>query len=276
MTRSPKATGLKKRQPLVTAVEKRTTKKARPAEKKIPSYKGLLKQVVALIESGRTAASRVVNQAITTTYWLVGKRIVEHEQKGAHRAEYGEAILRGLAEELTRRYHRGFSKRNLEQMRLFYLMYPIAQTLSAQFEDEKEWPVFPLPWSHYVRLLSVSNSEARAYYEDEAIRGGWSVRQLDRQISTLAYQRMKGKSNRSPGEKASADELIRDPFMLEFLGLKDEYSESERNRSSWSYSNSFWSWGMNSLSSDANNACGSAMSGTGLTYCFSIAGCAAW
>jgi predicted nuclease of restriction endonuclease-like (RecB) superfamily len=222
-----KGTGLKKRPPLVTALEKRATNTARSAAKKIPSYKGLLKEGVALIESGLTTASRVVNQAITTRYWLMGKRIVEQEQKGAHRAEYGEAILRGLAEELTRRSHRGFSKRNLEQMRLFYLMYPIAQTVSAQFEDEQDWPVLPLPWSHYVRLLSVSNTEARAYYEEEAIRGGWSVRQLDRQISTLAYQRLKGKSKRLPGEKASADEMIRDPFMLEFLGLKDEYSEGE-------------------------------------------------
>jgi predicted nuclease of restriction endonuclease-like (RecB) superfamily len=100
----------------------------------------------------------------------------------------------------------------------------IAQTPSAQF---KAWPAFRLPWSHYVRLLSVSDTAAREFYEREALHGGWSVRQLDRQIASLAYQRTGGK--RALTQSAEADDPnahIRDPFILEFLNLKDEYSES--------------------------------------------------
>ena len=101
----------------------------------------------------------------------------------------------------------------------------ISQTLSAKSEL---WPHFRLPWSHYVRLLSVANDEARAYYEREALQGGWSVRQLDRQIATLAYQRTRGSRALSAKDEAlPPDAHIRDPFILEFLNLKDEYSETD-------------------------------------------------
>ncbi|NJO12461.1 MAG: DUF1016 domain-containing protein [Gammaproteobacteria bacterium] len=122
---------------------------------------------------------------MTTTYWQVGRRIVEFEQAGHARAEYGERTLSRLASELTALHGQGFSVRNLQDMRLFYLGWPIQQTVSAK----SELPRFPLPWSAYVRLLSVQNAAARAFYEAEALRGGWSVRQLDRQISTRFYER---------------------------------------------------------------------------------------
>jgi predicted nuclease of restriction endonuclease-like (RecB) superfamily len=123
-------------------------------------------------------------------------------------------------------------------MRFFYLSWPnpqtvsaessptsIAQTVSAQFTS---WPAFRLPWSHYVRLLSVSDTEACEFYEREALQGGWSVRQLDRQIASLAYQRTGGKrALKQSVEALDPNAHIRDPFILEFLNLKDEYSESD-------------------------------------------------
>ena len=190
-----------------------------------------------------------MNSIITTTYYEIGRRIVEHEQGGTRKPEYGERLLDRLAEDLTVRLGRGFSRRNVFQMRQFYLAYrekvqmasaqsvlqggPLAQpekvqTLSAQF---------PLPWSHYVRLLSVEDPEARELYATEALRGGWSYRQLDRQIATLFYERTHRIRRKklqvaervpAPGDTLTVpDQEIKDPFVLEFLGLKDEYSESE-------------------------------------------------
>ena len=132
-------------------------------------YSELLSGVVSLIEEARLAAVRSVNVVLTSTYWLVGQRIVEHEQSGSARAGYGEALLKQLAQDLTARLGRGFSERNIEQMRLFYLGWPNPQSLSAKSGVR---PGFPLPWSHYVRLLSVVDPNAREYYEREALLGG--------------------------------------------------------------------------------------------------------
>jgi predicted nuclease of restriction endonuclease-like (RecB) superfamily len=214
------------------------------------SYRELLRGVVTLIEQGRISSVRSVNTVLTSTYWLVGRRIVEHEQSGAERAAYGETLLKLLAHDLTAELGRGFSERNLEQMRLFYLGWSISQTVSAKFvpppisqtvsaksalptirqtpSAESVSPNFPLPWSHYVRLLTVADSNARKYYEDEALLGGWSVRQLDRQIASLAYQRTHGaRSKAAKDDVLPADAHVRDPFVLEFLNLKDEYSETD-------------------------------------------------
>jgi len=188
-------------------------------------YRELLTGVVSLIEQARLAAVRSVNVVLTSTYWLVGQRIVEHEQSGSERAAYGQTLLRRLAQDLTAELGRGFSERNLEQMRLFYVGWPNPQTVSA---ESALWPLFPLPWSHYVRLLSVADRKAREYYEFEALQGGWSVRQLDRQIASIAYQRTRsGRSVPAKDETISDDAHVRDPFVLEFLNLKDEYSETE-------------------------------------------------
>ena len=147
-----------------------------------PSYTALVQTLVALVEQARVGAVRSVNVFLTSTYWLIGQRIVEHEQSGAARAGYGQELLKRLSRDLKRRLGRGFSERNLEQMRLFYLNWPdpptgsataggdsISQTLSAK---SSRAPQFPLPWSHYLRLLSVSDPEARRFYEREALQGG--------------------------------------------------------------------------------------------------------
>lgn len=161
---------------------------------KAPVYDALLDGVVSLLEIARRTAARSVNSVLTIAYGEIGRRIVEHEQKGEARAEYGELLLDRLAADLSQRFGRGLSRSNVFQMRQFYLAYQgkiqtvsgksggraIIQTVSGQFDGGP----LPLSWSHYARLLSVTDEVARAFYEQEAIRGGWSVRQLDRQIST--------------------------------------------------------------------------------------------
>jgi hypothetical protein len=161
---------------------------------------------------------------------------VEREQRGAHRAEYGAAVLEHLAEHLTARCGRGFSRRNLDDMRRFYLTWPIRRTLSAksirQTASAKSVPpTLPLPWSHYVRLLSVQNHLARSFYEAEALRGGWTIRQLTRQIESQFYERTALSKNkvamlskgarRRASDAVTAEEELKDPLVLEFLGALD-------------------------------------------------------
>ena len=198
--------------------------------KRVPTglYGDFVEDLSGLLESARLAAARSVNTVMTATYWEVGRRIVEYEQGGKDRAEYGTELLNRLSHDLTRQFGRGFSLRNLQQIRGFYVTYAaagISQTVSAKFSQR-----FPLPWSHYVRLLRLDNPLARQFYEAEALRGGWTVRQLQRQIDSQYYERTALSKNKeatlsrpappdSPPTRA-ADE-IRDPLVLEFLGLKD-------------------------------------------------------
>ncbi len=193
---------------------------------------------------------------MTATYWEIGRLIIEFEQRGKSQADYGTRLLKRLGTDLTNRFGRGFSWRNLYQMRGFYLAYRgilqapsansaavgtshILQTVSANSElaPDTLLQYFRLPWSHYVLLLKVDKPEARVFYEAEALRNGWSVRQLDRQVSTLFYERTLASRKKArmleKGAVAKRDETlmpeeeIKDPFVLEFLGLKDEYSESD-------------------------------------------------
>ena len=191
------------------------------------AYAALFGDVSQLLETARHTAARAVNAILTQTYWEIGRRLVEVEEQNSSQANYGQVLVEKLAKDLTAQFGRGFSRRNVFQMRAFYLAYRAkVQTLSAQS--------FPLPWSHYVRLLSVENLDARAFYESEALREGWSVRQLDRQISTLFYERLAHSKDKAamldktaPSGQLTALEAIKDPLVLEFLGFKDEYSESD-------------------------------------------------
>ncbi len=213
------------------------------------SYSSLFSNISTLLNEARTAAVKSVNNILTATYWEIGRRIVEFEQKGNPSAEYGEQIMEQLGRDLTKEFGRGFSQRNLFHMRLFYLSYPKKlQTASAilsrsPLQKEKlqtvsaKFNIFPLSWSHYVRLITVTTQDARTFYEKEAIRGGWSTRQLDRQISTQFYERALLSKNKAAllkkGEQPKKEDLItpeeaiKDPTILEFLNLKDEYSESD-------------------------------------------------
>lgn len=168
----------------------------------------------------------------------MGRRIVESEQKGKKRAEYGKELMVQLGTDLTKRFGRGFSWRNIFQMRSFYLAYPaILQTVSAKSNLSEIAKQFPLPWLHYVKLLGVKSDEARAFYEAEVLRGGWTVRQLDRQINSLFYERTALSRNKAarltkgakpkPEDAVTPEEEIKDPLVLEFLGLNDRFSEHE-------------------------------------------------
>jgi predicted nuclease of restriction endonuclease-like (RecB) superfamily len=204
-------------------------------------YGKIRNDIVGLLQAARAASARSVNALMTATYWEIGRRIVEFEQEGQERAEYGEGIIKQLAEDLEPRFGRGFGWRNLTQMRAFFLVWPaskILQTPSAKSVPLPELAQkFPLPWSAYVRLLSVRNPEARAFYETEALRSGWSIRQLDRQIGSQFYERIALSRNKAAmiekadisesSDTVTPEEAIKDPFVLEFLDLKDEYSETD-------------------------------------------------
>lgn len=254
-------------------------------------YDALVGGIAQLLEEARRTSARAANALMTATYWEIGRRIVEYEQGGKARAEYGEALLERLSTDLTSRFGRGFSVRNVWQMKAFYLAWRNPQIPSAESENWRilqtvsavspaahgleisatpsrqslaeeirqtpsgnsdaamlqtvsaisaQPPVaarFPLPWSAYVRLLAVKNDHARRFYETEALRGGWSVRQLDRQIESQFYERTALSRNKAallakgararPEDALSAEEEVKDPYVLEFLGLRDEYSETD-------------------------------------------------
>jgi len=228
-----------------------------PIESATPTgYSLIHKGIVELLDAARHAAARSVNALMTASYWEIGRRIVEAEQQGKRRAGYGEQLIERLSADLTAQFGRGFSMRNLEGMRGFFLAYPrpqIPQTVSAESGERQSLQIpeavaknftlselaqaFPLPWSAYVRLLSVKDVHARQFYETEALRGGWSVRQLDRQIGSQFYERTALSRNKAamltkgavskPEDAVTPDDAIKDPYVLEFLDLKDEYSESE-------------------------------------------------
>jgi hypothetical protein len=154
-------------------------------------YAADLAGVTQLLESARHAAARSVNAVMTSSYWEVGRRIVESEQGGKRRVDYGARLVERLSVDLTRRFGRGFGVVNLTQMRKFYQLWAGPEIVQTPSEESPSpggraaLPrTFPLSWSHYVRLMSLGNPEARAFYETESLRGGWSVRQLDRQIGT--------------------------------------------------------------------------------------------
>ncbi|WP_186229751.1 PDDEXK nuclease domain-containing protein [Burkholderia gladioli] len=236
------------------------TRKARAAARKpaaLPSgYAGIHGGIVELLNGARRAAARSVNALMTASYWEIGRRIVEAEQKGKRRAGYGEQLMARLSTDLTARFGRGFSPDNLENMRRFFLTYPAAaipetpsrksgkgpraeksETASRKFHLSELAQVFALPWSAYVRLLSVKDDHARHFYEVEALRSGWSVRQLDRQIGSQFYERTALSKDKAamlvkaavakPEDVVVPGDAIKDPYVLEFLDLKDEYSESD-------------------------------------------------
>lgn len=214
-----------------------------------PLYDVMQRDLVALVESARHAVARRVNSLMSATYWEIGRRLIETEQQGSERAGYGEALIERLALDLTASLGRGFSTTNLRQMRAFHLAWPtnsIRQTLSGELPGRvaldperlaRLADAFPLPWSAYVALLGVRSESARAFYETEALRNGWSVRQLKRQIDSQFFERTTLSRDKAAmfndantpvrGDTMSAQEAIKDPFVLEFLDLKDTYSESE-------------------------------------------------
>lgn len=223
----------------------------------LPS-KELLQNISDLLENARKKVAVAVNQAMVLTYFEIGRMIVEDEQKGENRAEYGKALLKDLAVHLTKKFGKGFSQRNLEQMRQFYLSYKIAQTpsaqlnisfdtipqtLSAESENLKLETAktsdnnFNLSWSHYLKLMRIKDLNERKFYEIESFKNNWSLRELQRQYDSALYSRLALSKNKEEilrlAEKGQVFEkpkdVIKDPYILEFLGLQEKpnYSESD-------------------------------------------------
>jgi len=171
-----------------------------------------------ILANARQRAYSAVNFAMVESYWLIGQQIVEHEQHGEARADYGKGVLKELAAKLSIEFGKGFDESNLRYMRLFYRCFPIRDTLRHE-----------LTWSHYRRLISVENEQARIWYMNEAADSVWSTRQMDRQISTLYYERLLASKDKAPvvaeaKQKMSElkpEQFIHDPFVLEFLNLKE-------------------------------------------------------
>lgn len=207
------------------------------------SEDALFRDIRAVLKAARTSAYRAVNSAMVQAYWQVGRLILEHEQRGRKRAAYGEAVLEKLSTRLLAEFGRGFDATNLRKMRQFYRMFEIrdaarlesgktkrdAARLVSTVEPIRLMTCDALSWSHYRLLMQVEDPEARQWYMHEAVNQHWSTRQLDRQISVLYYERLLASRRKAPVRKEAAAKLaevepqqfIRDPYVLEFLDLKD-------------------------------------------------------
>jgi len=212
----------------------------------------LFQQVVELLQNARQQVLRTVNQTMTITYFEIGRMIVEEEQSGKDRAEYGKQILKGLSEQLISEFGKGFSVENLDRMRKFYQTYSISSTLSTIFNIQKTQTLsaefikldyqtlssfFKLTWSHYVFLMRIDDEKERRFYEIESEKYNWSVRELKRQYDSALYARLALSRDKEGILKLSEQgqiiekpkDIIKDPYILEFLGLPElhHYSESE-------------------------------------------------
>lgn len=176
------------------------------------------KQVASILNAARNKAYAAVNYAMVEAYWEIGRSIVE-EQGGEKRAGYGDALLQGLAERLTEDFGRGFDTSNLRYMRQFYLAFPIRDALRHE-----------LSWTHYRRLSRIADAEARMWYMNECAESRWSTRQLERQINTMFRERLLASKDKETVateiQKSAAakrpEDIIRDPYVLEFLGFSDD------------------------------------------------------
>ena len=190
-------------------------------------------RVLEVLKNARKQAKMALNISMVYSYYEVGRMIVEEEQNGKQRAEYGKAILKELSECLTESLGKGFSVENLKLMRRFYMVYSqdqIGQKVSAQFEnlpETQEGRKFFLSFSHYVSLMRISNIDERHFYEIEAVRNGWGVKELGRQYDSALYERLALSRDKEGVERLSTEgqiiekpeDLLKDPYVLEFLGL---------------------------------------------------------
>lgn len=193
--------------------------------------KEFVQEIKQLLNQAREKAYKATNTAMVEAYWSVGKRIIEEEQHGAERAQYGAEIIKTLSIELSTVFGRGFSETNIRNFRLFYLTFPaiyqIQQTLSAK-----------LTWSHFQLLMRVNDKNARNYYLKEAAEQNWGVRQLERNINTLYYQRLISSQHQRPIKDEMLEstkefqhdnhDFIRNPTVLEFLNIPTNYGYTEK------------------------------------------------
>ena len=181
----------------------------------------VIQEIKEVLERARATVARHVNNELLSTYWNVGRIIAEYEQRSPNRADYGKQTLRELSRALTKEFGRGFSRSNLQNMRAFYLAYEKCQTPSGK-----------LSWSHYCELLTISDPDKRSFYEKEAVNDNWSVRELKRQINSSLFERLllsRGDVNKETvlalalkgNEITEPADIIRDPYVFEFLGLPE-------------------------------------------------------
>ena len=190
------------------------------------TLKSFVDDIKIIINTSRTNAVRGVDFCRVQMYWTIGKRIVEKEQQGKGRAEYGTYLIKNLAKEIEPEYGSGFGERQLKFCRQFYNTYPIGNALRSQ-----------LNWSQYRMLIQIPDSDKREYYELEAINEGWSGRQLERQINSMLYERLLMSNDkesvlavaRKERVPESPQEIIKDPMVLEFLGLERKASYYEKD-----------------------------------------------
>jgi len=187
-------------------------------------YSDLIEKISKLVNKSRFEIIRAINAEIVITYWTIGKYIVEHEQRGKERAEYGSELMSILSRELSSKFGKGFSQRNLRDMRRMYLAYPKWQTVSAK-----------LGWSHYCLLLSIEDTAKRQFYEKETIKNSYSFRELKRQIDSALFERLTLSRDKKGILELSKkghiiekpDDVVKDPYVLEFLGLPESEKLSE-------------------------------------------------
>jgi len=219
------------------------------------TYNNLLERIAEILDQARTKVIREINRAQVLAYWEIGREIVEFEQKGKIRAEYGEELLKKLSADMTVKFGKGFSERNLRNMRAFYLNFPIRQTVSAKSQKfhiasgKSETPFNKsaiqqtlsakfepmLSWSHYCELLKIEEPLVRAFYERESMQNDWSVRELKRQINSMLFERLAlSKDTKAVVKMAEKGQIIekpedaiKDPYILEFLNLKEEITYTE-------------------------------------------------
>lgn len=193
----------------------------------------LYSKIAGLLQTARQTVVRTVNRTMVYTYYEIGRMIVEDEQQGKQRAEYGKQVLKELSTRLTADFGKGFSERNLEQMRQFYLTYSISQKPSAEFKN----PHFQLSWSHYLKLMRIDNPDERKFYEIECYQNNWSLKELQRQFDTALYERLALSRDKDAVRQlslqgqivAKPEDAIKEPYILEFLGLQahSAYFETE-------------------------------------------------
>jgi len=189
------------------------------------NYGHLVESIGNLLESARKQVVRTIDDVLVRTYWESGQKIVEYEQNGEVRADYGEALLKRLSMDLSLKYGQGFSRSNLQYMRLLYIKYPKCQTLSGK-----------LSWSHYVELLSLSSDLARSFYEKQSLKENWSVRELKRQINSMLFERIALSKDKKgvlklakEGQTIDREEdIVKDPYVLEFLDIPTKYQYTEK------------------------------------------------
>ena len=188
--------------------------------------KVIFEEVKKVLQEARNKVYKTANNAMVEAYWNIGRIIVE-KQSGNEKAEYGAALLKNLSKEMTKEFGKGFTLTNLKYMRQFYLTFPKSHALSDQ-----------LSWTHYRLLMRVENENARNFYIEEAIKSNWSTRQLERQITTLFYERILSSKNKEKvsqeiyklePKKNRPEDIIKDPYVLEFLGLPENIDFLEKN-----------------------------------------------